>query len=156
MTKEEFREKQEDLIQTYIKESGVIGSMWINWAQTTDTRTGRPECEWIEIFKIVSVNVEKDTLEITPEITIFGGIVKDYKMDEDEEGPDYTINLAECEKDYLLRNELYLDGGDIQIDEGDYNKLMDIFYGSDSDRSQEHIFNEAIEYLQRCGFTPYK
>ena len=154
MTKEEFRKKEKDLIQTYIKESGMIGSMWIHW-ETTNTSEGKPESEWIEIFKILSANVEKDTLEITPEITKFGGIAKDYKLDEDEEGPDYVINLFECEE-CSERDELYLDGGDIQINEEDYSKLMDILYGDDSDRSQEHIFNEIVEYLQRCGFTPYK
>lgn len=156
MTKDEFREKQEALIQTYVKESGIIESMWLNWAQTRDTNTGRPESEWIEVFKIVSVEVEKDTLNIVPEITMFGSIVKDYKLDENKEGPDYEINLMEYDKNSLSRDGLYLDTGDVQIDEGDYSKLMDILYGGDSDRSQEHIFNEVIEYLQRCGFEPYK
>ena len=154
MTKEEFRKKEKDLIQTYIKESGMIGSMWIHW-ETTDTSAGKPESEWIEIFKVISANIEKDTLEITPEITIFGGIAKDYKLDEDEEGPDYMIDLFECEE-CSERDELYTDGGDIQINEDDYNHLMDILYGGDSDRSQEHIFNETTDYLIRRGFTPYK
>lgn len=154
MTKEEFKEKEKDLIQTYIKESGIIGSMWVHW-ETTDTSEGKPESEWIEIFKVISANIEKDTLEITPEITIFGGIAKDYKLDEDEEGPDYMIDLFECEE-CSERDELYTDGGDIQINEDDYNHIMDILYGGDSDRSPEQIFNEAIEYLQRRGFTPYK
>ena len=64
MEKSEFLREQENLRARYIKESEIIGSMWLSWVQEQD-KDGNPVLEWVDIFKVISASHFWFTLENT-------------------------------------------------------------------------------------------
>ena len=145
MEKNEFLREQENLRARYIKESGIIGSMWLSWIQEQD-RNGNPVAEWVDIFKVISANIDEDS-NICINTIELGSIIEDF-TDDSITSEDYR------DVDPISRSGLVLskEAGDIRIDSGDYDKLKYILYSGDSDFSPKQRFEEAVRYLDLCGF----
>ena len=145
MEKNEFLREQENLRARYIKESGIIGSMWLSWIQEQD-RNGNPVAEWVDIFKVISADIDEDS-NICINTIELGSIIEDFTDD--------SITLESYrDVDPISRSGLVLskEAGDIRIDSGDYDKLKYILYSGDSDFSPKQRFEEAVRYLDLCGF----
>lgn len=145
MEKNEFLREQENLRARYIKESGIIGSMWLSWIQEQDI-DGNPVAEWVDIFKIISADINEDS-NICINTIELGSIIEDFTDD--------SITLENYrDVDPISRSGLVLskEAGDIRIDSGDYDKLKYILYSGDSDFSPKQRFEEAVRYLDLCGF----
>lgn len=145
MEKNEFLREQENLRARYIKESGIIGSMWLSWIQEQD-RNGNPVAEWVDIFKVISADIDEDS-NICINTIELGSIIEDFTDD--------SITLEDYrDVDPISRSGLVLskEAGDIRIDSGDYDKLKYILYSGDSDFSPKQRFEEAVRYLDLCGF----
>lgn len=150
MEKEVYLKKREELDQQYIAESGIIGKMFLNYYR--DVYRGGEEI-WVEVYKITSAAIEEKSKEIYLKKADFHSISK--SIDEDS-GINYEIveYLDNKENDECEELGFSLDDKiDVEIDEGDYKKILDIIVGGDSDMSPEQRFNDLCEYLHRCGFV---
>lgn len=148
MEKSEFLKEQENLRARYIKESGIIGSMWLSWVQEQD-RDGNPVAEWVDIFKVISADIDEDS-NICINTLELGSIIKDFTDD--------SITLENYrDVDPISRSGLVLskEAGDIRIDSGDYDKFKYILYSGDSDFSPKQRFEEVVKYLDLCGFEKF-
>ena len=149
MTKEDYFKKRAELDEQYMKESGIIGKMFLNYSRDVHCCG---EDTWVEVYKITSLSVENgkiylksaDFHSMTKYIDEDGEISYEIVRDEDIDKTDVSSELG-----FALDDEI-----DIEIDEGDYTKIIEIIVGGDSDMSPEQRFNDLIEYLQRCGFIP--
>ena len=165
MKREDFIEAKSrligDLEARYVKESGILDSMYLDWSHYYDLDDQLVE-EAITIFKVRSASVENDNIFID---TVDQGFVSvDYTdfVDELEEGsgdPSSVIRFYGYEKNCRCRGGLQIskEDGDIQIDEYDYTKILEIMYGGDcSVLTGEDRIRELRKYLKTCGFEPMK
>lgn len=146
MEKEVYLKKREELDQQYIAESGIIGKMFLCFNKEI-SREGNLD-EWVEVFKVRSAEIEKGE--------IFVDKVEHCSISKytNEDGIEYNISEFKepNEKSMSCGIQPSRDCGEVEIDEGDYKKIIDIICGGDSDRSVEQRFDEACEYLLRSGF----
>ena len=138
---------EKDKITDFIKSnSSILGSTWIIWEKNE-------ESEWVELFKITDAVIDERG-EIIPTKAISGSIAKDYKLDEDEEGPEFNISISEYEEE--TDDECPdLEFIEIKISNDDFNRIISIIYG-ESDKSPEQRFNEILEYMGKIGLKPYE
>lgn len=150
MTKEDYLKKRAELDEQYLRESGIIGKMFLNYYR--DVYRGGEEI-WVEVYKVTSLSIEGG--EIYLKSSDFHSITK--YINEDEK-ISYEIEIIRDED--IDKTDVSSDLGfalddkiDVEIDEGDYKKILDIIVGGDSDMSPEQRFNDLCEYLNRCGFV---
>ena len=149
MEKEVYLKKREELDQQYIAESGIIGRMFLSFNKEI-SREGNLD-EWVEVFKVRSAEIEKGEIFIDK---VENCSVSKYT---NEDGVEYDISeFSEPGEDSMSCGfQPSLDCGEVEIDEGDYKKIIDIICGGDSDRSVEQRFEEVCEYLLRSGFRRF-
>ena len=151
MEKEVYLKKREELDQQYIAESGIIGKMFLLFNKEI-YENGNLD-EWVEVFKVRSAEVEKGE--------IFVDKVEHCSISKytNEDGVEYDLSEfrepdLEDDRDGMGIKPSK-DFGEVEIDEGDYKKIIDIICGGESDRSVERRFEEVCEYLLRSGFRRF-
>lgn len=149
MKKEVYLKKREELDQQYIAESGIIGRIFLSFCKEISLEGDLDE--WVEVFKVRSAEVENGEILIDK---VEHCSISKYT---NEDGVEYDISeFREPDEDSMSCGfRPSLDCGEVEIDEGDYKKIIDIICGGDSDRSVEQRFEEACEYLFRSGFRRF-
>ncbi len=150
MTKEDYLKKKEELDQQYITESGILGKMYLCFCKDM-SNIGSID-EWVEVFKVRSAEVEDG--EIFIDKTDFCSISK-YVREDGEVEYEIVELMEPKEGSDSLGIQSCIECGEVEIDEDDYRKIIDIIQGGDSDRSVEVRFNEVCEYLLRSGFKRF-
>ena len=146
MEKEVFLKKREELDQQYIAESGIIGKMFLSFVKEI-SQEGNLD-EFVEVFKVRSAEIEKGEIFVDK---IEHCSISKYT---NEDGVEYDLSefREPNEESMPLGIQPSRDCGEVEIDEGDYKKIIDVICGGDSDRSIEQRFDEVCEYLLRSGF----
>lgn len=146
MEKEVYLKKREELDQQYIAESGIIGKMFLSFNKEI-LQCGDLD-EWVELFKVRSAKIEKGEIFVDKVEHCY---ISKYT---NEDGVEYNISeFSEPNENSMSCGfQPSRDCGEVEIDESDYKKIIDIICGGDSDRSVEQRFDEVCEYLLRSGF----
>ena len=124
MTKEDYLKKKEELDQQYITESGILGKIYLCFCK--DMSSVSSIDEWVEVFKVRSAEVEDG--EIFVDKTDFCSISKYVR--EDDEVEYEIVELTEPKEDSnSLGIQPSIKFGEVEIDEDDYRKIIDIIQG---------------------------
>ena len=120
MEKEVYLKKREELDQQYIAESGIIGKMFLSFIKEI-SQEGNLD-EWVEVFKVRSAEIEKGEIFIDK---VEHCSVSKYT---NEDGVEYNLSeFSEPGKNSMSCGfQPSRDCGEVEIDEGDYKKIIDI------------------------------